>query len=89
MASVGRDTSPSALERNSQQLLDGSDAVLGTGSAMIDGISGLEMPQNLIDQLRQKYKTRTYNGYTGWPPVDSVPTVLPDGAALAAPGCSP
>ena len=38
--------------------------ILGAGGILSGGITGLDTPQRLIDQLISRYKSTTFNGYT-------------------------
>ena len=38
--------------------------ILGAGDSQLNGISGIDSPQNLINQLKRKYKATCYTGYT-------------------------
>jgi hypothetical protein len=40
--------------------------ILGAGDIMKEGISGIDNPQNLIDQLQEQYDAVCYKGYVFW-----------------------
>lgn len=91
-AAAAVDAAPGTFNLAGRNCSTVATQILGAGGIMKGGISGLDNPQNLLDQLQKNHGAKCYNGYTQWLPGQGV-VITNAGAAPPAPagggcGCS-
>ncbi len=77
--------SPGYFNLTGNNCADNGCRLLGAGGVMVDGISGINNPENLLDQLQSGWQAACYTGYTAMTPAGVVTVTRTGPTPVASP----